>query len=347
MIDFRRQVGDVRFWLLVAALACAIVGALRPRVERRQLRFDVLAVVDITGSMNVRDYASGGKPQSRLEYVKTALGQLVARAPCGSRVALAVFSERRPFLLLAPVETCEAGAPLSRTISELDWRMAWEGDSYIATGLYRSIEMAGSLDAELVFLTDGQESPPLPFSGPPEFAGSPGRVRGLIVGVGGYGLSPIPKFDEQGLETGFLGERDVPQENRSGPAPPGAQLRRGYNPRNAPFGGDAAHGNEHLSSVRESYLQSLAAKTGLGYLHLAPNTGLLDAISSRAAPRYVNVAVDLSPWLAAAGLFALIAIYVGDALEKLHRVPNRSRVRTAAPVGRRARSYATQNHGNY
>jgi mxaL protein len=302
--------GDPRFWLLVLAFACAAAGIARPHVERVRLRLNALFVVDITGSMNVRDYSEDGKPKSRLEFVKGALVRLLAQMPCGSRAGLAVFSERRPFLLLAPVETCENFAPIAKTISELDWRIAWEGDSHIAEGVYKSIAVAQSFGADVVFLSDGHESPPLPYSGPPAFEGIRGKVQGLLVGVGGYALSPIPKFDEHGIEVGFLNEGDVPQEWRFGPPPPGVEQRRGYNPRNAPFGADAAHGNEHLSSVHEEYLRSLAEKTGLGYVHLAADTNLLEAIARRAAPRYMSVAIDLAPWLAAVGLIALAGVYI-------------------------------------
>ncbi len=320
--------GDARFWLMVGALACAIAGAARPHIDSERARVDALFVIDITGSMNVRDYTRDGKPQSRLEFVKGALVRLLPSLPCGSHVGLAVFSERRPFLLLAPLETCANFAPLVRTVSELDWRMAWEGDSHIASGLYGSIELAQSLGADLVFLTDGQESPPLPYGGAPVFEGVPGKLQGVLVGVGGYALAPIPKFDEHGLETGFLAEGDVPQESRVGLPPPGAELRRGYNARNAPYGAEAAHGNEHLSSVREEYLKSLGSKTGLGYAHLADGTDLFEAIARRTPRRHVKVAIELSPWLAACGLLALTGVYVLDPLVKAGRRLRGSRARS-------------------
>jgi mxaL protein len=323
---------DARFWLFALALACAAAGIAPPRIERQRLRLDIVLVVDITGSMNVRDYKQDGRPQSRLEYVKRRLVELLARMPCGSRAGLAVFSERRSFLLLSPVETCENFAPVAKTISELDWRMAWEGDSHIASGVYRAIDLAQSLGADLVFLSDGQESPPLPYGGGPAFEGVAGKVHGLLVGVGGYALSPIPKYDEFGLESGFLAETDVPQESRIGPPPPGAQLRKGYNPRNAPFGSEMAHGNEHLSSVHEQYLQSLAAKTGLGYIHLADDTDLYDAIARRAAPRYMSVTVNLAPWLAAGGLLALVGAYLLAPLRKAQRYARSIRAQAISPA---------------
>ena len=181
----RRDFRDPRLLLLSTALLLALLALVAPRASVKRASFDLLVVVDITGSMNTRDYSAEGHPISRLEFVKTTLVEMIANLPCASRVALAVFSERRPFLLFEPIETCANYAPLEAAIRALDWRMAWEGDSRIAAGLFHAVEMARQLKADLLFLTDGQEAPPLPPSGPPPFEGHPGEQRGLIVGVGG------------------------------------------------------------------------------------------------------------------------------------------------------------------
>lgn len=310
---------DVRFWALVLALVCAAVAATHPRFMHERLRLNVVFVVDVTGSMNVRDYDRDGQPESRLEHVKRVLARWIASMPCGSKAGLAIFTERRPFLLLAPADTCADYPPLSRTLAALDWRMAWEGDSRVASGLYGSLEMTRGLGADLVFLSDGQEAPPLPYSGGPTFDGTPGAVKGLIVGVGGHALSPIPKFDDRGQPAGFYAEQDVSQESRVGLPPPGAENRPGYNPRNAPFGGEAAHGTEHLSSVREEYLRSLAQKTGLGYAHLDDATDLATELRSHATPAYAAAATDLAPWLAGLSLAALAFAHVAEPLSHLFR----------------------------
>lgn len=44
-----------------------------------------------------------------------------------------------------------------------------------------------------------------------------GAVRGLIVGAGASGLSPIPRYNDRGRQTGFYAAGDVQQENRFGP----------------------------------------------------------------------------------------------------------------------------------
>jgi mxaL protein len=300
---------DWRFWLLAAALLSFLAALVAPRVERQLNSFDFLVVVDITGSMNTRDYTEGGKPLSRLDKVKAILRQTLIDLPCDSRFGLAIFAERRVFLLFNPIKVCDNFAPIAGAVAALNWREAWEGDSHIASGLYRAVALAHDLQTDLVFMTDGQEAPPLPWSGGPDFDGKPGEVRGLIVGVGGYALSPIPKYDDSGREIGMYGPDDVLQESRFGLPPPGAENRPGYNPRNAPFGDVHVNGNEHLSSVKEPYLKSLAAKTGLAYTHLVNEPEFLAALGAHATPHPVKATVELGPVAAAIGLGCLSCIY--------------------------------------
>ncbi|GBU16488.1 MULTISPECIES: vWA domain-containing protein [Methylobacterium] len=317
--------------LLGALLLCLAALLARPIPLQRQ-GVALLAVVDITGSMNVRDYTLDGAPASRLDVAKLALRRLVAELPCGSRFALGLFTDRRPFLLFAPIEVCADFAPLDGALAALDWRMAWEGDSHVSAGLIRSIELAAEISTDLLFLSDGQETPPLPAGQTPAFDGKPGAVRGLIVGAGGYGLSPIPKYNDRGREAGFLGESDVQQENRFGPPPADAESREGYNPRNAPFGGAAAKGTEHLSSVREPHLRALAAATGLAYSHLDGPDGLAAPLTAAATPRPVPGSLDPRPFLGGLALLLALGAYLAAPLRSLgRRRPARSR-RAAVPT---------------
>jgi mxaL protein len=133
-------------------------------------------------------------------------------------------------------------------------------------------------------------------------------VRGLIVGVGGHALSPIPKFDEAGREIGSYAEGDVLQESRSGLPPPGSENRPGWHPKWAPFGA-MPHGNEHLSSVKEDHLRALAAQTGLAYAYLDGAEALLQAFEAAARPREVVVATDIRPYPAGLALALLVMLY--------------------------------------
>ncbi|WP_409977762.1 vWA domain-containing protein [Bradyrhizobium sp. SZCCHNPS10062] len=309
MWNWRQNLRDPMALLLLAALALACVAIALPPMPMTVIGVDVLAIVDITGSMNTRDYQVAGKPTSRLLVAKAALKDMIGKLPCPSRLALGLFSERVPFLLFEPVDVCQDYGAVSGAIEAIDWREAWEGDSHVAAGLYRSIEMAKSLGADLIFITDGQEAPPLPASGAPAFEGKRGEVRGLIVGAGGYSLSPIPKFDDRGNEVGFWGDDEVPHENRFGSPPPDAESRPGYNPRNAPFGAAAAIGTEHLSSVREPYLKQLAQEAGLGYAHMDGSSHLAEGYLPIATPHASPGLTDLRWVPGALALLALLAVF--------------------------------------
>jgi mxaL protein len=306
----RDRLQDARFWALSAALALTCLALVLPRVALTRDVYDLVAIVDITGSMNTRDMTHAAKPVSRLDAAKAALERLLADLPCRSRMGLGIFTERRVFLLFNPIEVCENFAPLETAIQSLDWRMAWEGDSMVAKGLYHGVALAEDLKADLVFVTDGHEAPPLPREAPlPEFEGTLGKVRGLVVGAGGKDKVPMPKFDDDGNEIGAYGPMDVPQENHSGPPPPDAHLRPGYHPKWAPFGSDVAQGEEHLSSVKSEHLAALAAKLGLAHADLIDTSDLMNEIASHAHTRPVAVAVDVRPVPAAMALALLLALY--------------------------------------
>jgi mxaL protein len=308
MTAFRNR--DLRFWLLLATLLFSCLALMLPNVAQRQDVYDAVAVLDITGSMNSRDMdGPDGVVQSRLAAARAALEKLAASLPCQSRLGLGLFTERRSFLLFEPVPICRNYDAVTGAFSQIDWRMAWEADSYIAKGLYSAIELGASLKSDVIFLTDGHEAPPLPVSGLPPFEGKRGEVAGLIVGVGGDIKSPIPKFDDEGRETGVYGPQDVPQHNRFGLPPAGAELLPGYNPRNAPFGAEAAIGDEHLSSLHEEHLRTLARVTGLGYVRLAGNADLIAVVRQALKKRSVSAATDVSVYPAGVALALLVLLY--------------------------------------
>lgn len=308
----RERLEDARFWVLLAALAATALAFVMPRVKLTRDVYDLVAVVDLTGSMMTRDMTRAGAPASRLDASKAALERLLEQLPCQSRLGLGIFTERRAFLLFNPVEVCENFAPIETAIRELDWRMAWEGDSMVAKGFHHALAIAQDLKADLVFVTDGHEAPPLPRGGTeiPAFEGEPGKVKGLVLGVGGRDKVPIPRFDDEGHEIGAYGPDDVPQENRTGAPPPDAHLRPGYHPKWAPFGTDPPTGDEHLTSVRSEHLAALAATAGLAHADLIDTPDLLEAIAANAHTRPVEVAVDIRPVPAALALALLVALYV-------------------------------------
>lgn len=318
----REKLGDLRFWALLAAAALVALALVVPRVELTRKVYDVVAIVDLTKSMTTRDMQEGGEGLSRFEATKRALTRLLANLPCQSRMGLGVFTERRSFLLFDPAEVCDNFAPIETAIQSLDWRMAWEGDSMIASGFYQAMDIANDLNADLIFITDGHEAPPLPPGrGLHDYDGEVGKVGGFLLGIGGRDKVPLPKIDDEGNEVGVYGHDDVPQENRSGAPPPDAQLRPGWHPKWAPFGTEPAKGDEHLAYVRSKYLDQLAAKTGIAHVDLVDHPNLLAEVSKYARSRPVEVWVDIRPIPAALALALLVALYAAPfALRVLSRV---------------------------
>lgn len=317
---------DARTLALAAALAAILMALFVPRIRIDRNVLDAVAFLDVTVSMMTRDMGTRSAPLSRLEASKAALLALVEELPCGSRLGIGLFTERRSFLLFEPVDVCTSFAPVEGAIKELDWRMAWEGDSFVAKGLYNAYDMTESLEANLVFLTDGHESPPLPPGADlPVFEGKPGSVKGLIVGVGSREKSPIPKFDSDGREAGTYGAQDVVQENRTGPPPKDAEKRPGYHPKWAPFGSGPPEGDEHLTSVRTTHLEALSGVTGLSYAELKETPSLARVLLSASKTRTVTVETDIRPFVAALALALLVAVYaiplVGSLLVMLQSPP--------------------------
>jgi mxaL protein len=302
--------------LLLLALPLAALATLDPSLPREIRPRTILVVVDITRSMNVRDMTRDGVAVSRLDAAKAILPEVLARLPPGSRVGLGLFTERRVLTLIEPVEIHANYAPLTGAIAGLDWRMAWEGDSLIARGLHSALDRAAALDADLIFVTDGQEAPPPPFSGPPSYRGVVGEVGGFILGAGGPTPAPIPRFDREGREIGFYRTEDVQQgAARIGAPPPDAASRPGFHPRNNPYGESDLAGEEHLSALRADYLRARAEEVGLGYATLADGpAAVFAAIETSTRFEPVRAPVSIAAMPAALALASLALAYVVAAL---------------------------------
>jgi mxaL protein len=255
-----------RFWLLPLAFALLLLAIANPVVQLDRPRFDYLFVLDITQSMNVVDVTLDGESASRLALAREAVRHTMRRLPCGSKAGLGMFTEHRTLMLFAPVEVCENVGAFDNTLATLDWRVAWVSRSEVAKAVYsgmRSVEQMGE-NIRLVFITDGHEAPPVP----PEFnvplEQYAGKVGGVIAGVGGPVPVPIPVLSDEGELLGYWRAEDVQQVDNY-------TLGRRGDVENE--GADVtemrrliAAGTEHLSSLRENYLRTLAARAGLDYL---------------------------------------------------------------------------------
>lgn len=287
---------DRRFWLVFSALLLLLLTFVVPDIHAARPVYDVLAVLDITGSMNARDQHADGRPISRIEMEKHALLSLLSSLPCGSRLGVGIFVEERPFLLFEPVETCANYAPLAKSIEGISWRMGWDSESHIAGGIRAAMVIARDLDADLIFMTDGQEMPPLAWSAPVNFAPLRGAVSGLLVGVGGTDFVPIPKFNAAGREIGVWKPGQVPSET-----------------------GGMFKGHEYLTAVNEPHLKELATATSLGYLHLLNADELLTHLRRIVPRRTQQTLVDIRAVPASLALLLLALCGIGGIVQRSWR----------------------------
>lgn len=301
---------DKRFLALILALLTMIVLFIKPQSNRSQEVYNFTIIVDITRSMNARDYQINAKPVSRLTFIKHQLKQLLFQLPCHSKIGLGVFTDRQPTLLFEPIEICSSRYEITQAIDHLDWRMAWAADSRISKGLYKTIEMLQSFSSTLVFITDGQEAPPVNPRYRTDFSDLKEKTNGIIIGSGGLTNVPIPKHDPSGKQIGFYTADEVPHRSTFGIPSQLPSNAGNYHARNAPFGGAKVTGDQHMSRLYESYLTQLAKETGWQYHRLENFDKFIAALQQPMFAIKQRVKTDIRNLYAAFALCLLIGVYM-------------------------------------
>jgi mxaL protein len=279
---------------LAAAAALTLLAWADPRIPLERPVFRYLFVLDITQSMNARDYQLEGLPADRLGLAKAALRRAIADLPCGSEAGLGLFTTQNVELLFEPLEVCRHAGVIEEVLERVDWRMAWAADSFIAQGLNAALRIVKKRDPglRLVFLSDGQQTPDDPVR--PELQTRAGEAQGLIVGVGGVKPVPVPRLDRENRPLGFWEKADI-----LAPVTTTAYLDASS---------DTTHrrgndGSLYLSWLHETELKDFANTAGLGYLRLDAPEELSRALRDpglgelRRVPTGIGWALALAAWL--------------------------------------------------
>ena len=278
----------LRAWTPGLASALLLVACAMPAIDLPRDTVDVVVVFDITQSMDVQDVELDGVRTSRLAYARESARRALRTLPCGSRVGWAAFTEYRTLMLLAPIEVCGNYGDLLATLAHIDGRIRWGNASEISKGVFWAMRAAKELDAKpaLVFVTDGQESPPLGESGAPMFDDlAPGQIHGWLAGVGGPAPMSIPRSDAEGRPFGYWRAQDVVQRTPVAGRPPS---------------------HEQLSELRDGHLRALAAQVGFDYETLTDGSSLARLLHDSRLARRRAVPADVS-WLPALAALILLA----------------------------------------
>jgi mxaL protein len=329
-----------RFALAVAAIAFGL-AAWDPKMTLPALRFHGVVVLDVTQSMNAEDYLVGGLPASRLAVAKGVLREAIGALPCGSRIGWGIFTEYRSLVLIAPLEVCSNFRELTSTLEAIDGRMAWARRSEVAKGINWALIAARALPEKpaIVFVTDGHEAPPVHFQYRPRIGGEPGEIAGLLVGAGGEVPVPIPKFDADARALGYWQADEVMQTDvftqGRGASVEGERLAPTDTV--APPAAWPAMGNEHLTKLREGYLQLLASEQRFQYLRLEPGAAgavaLSKALRRRPLARTTLALVSLRPVFALLALVSLVWAYSGAISPAMRGWAQRRRPKISSAMG--------------
>jgi mxaL protein len=296
---------------LAAALLLALAVAIPDFLVTRPVA-QIVVVLDVSQSMNTLDCRldRAAVVVSRLACVKEALAESLREMPCGAELAWGIFIGNQTFVLTAPIEVCTHRGELLDSLAKLDWRVGWEAGSRIGGALISALRVlpsvphATDLPPGLVFITDGHEAPPVSLRNRRRFEDYAGKVPGIIVGVGSDTLTPIPKYDMDGKYLGQWEADDVPQGDMSSKralsSVPGEKMVGEEED-------DAPTGTEHLSSLKEEYLQVLARDAKLDYRRLARRSDMVAALQSPQLRRPLAIDTDLR-WIPA--LVALLLLVI-------------------------------------
>lgn len=301
----------LRAGLLLLAAVLMLAAAFMPTITGRTETYAMVIALDITQSMNVRDYRIDDKPVSRLDFAKDAVRVALRRLPCGSQVGLAVFSDYRVLLLLTPVEVCANFTDLVSVLEHIDGRMAWSSGSQIAKGVHWGLQLVRRLSAKpgLVFVTDGHEAPPVDPVSALQFDDDSAHTPGIIIGTGGMKLRPIPLLDSDGKQIGFWRADQVVQSVPQATTEPRPRRYVGSNEAGRAAQPVVVTGTEHLSSLKETYLKRLAKSVGIAYRRLDGSGDLVEALESAPFAREHTGRVGLGRPLAMLGLCALVLAF--------------------------------------
>jgi mxaL protein len=273
--------------LLALALVLLALAAWPPRVQLQRPVFNWLVSFDITQSMNVEDVELDRVAVSRLTLARAAMREVLGALPCGSKIGWSIFADYRSVVILAPVEVCSHYEELLASLERIDARMRWANASNVSKGVTWAVRGAKSIGPEtgFVFISDGQESPPLRVNETPPMTDiRPGEVKGWLIGVGGDVPAPIPKTGSNGEPAGFWQPEDVVQGSAIG----------------------SQRNLEHLSQLRQDHLRGLAELMGVNYQRLTASDALKTAMLDRRFARMLPADVDLR-WIPASMALLLLA----------------------------------------
>jgi mxaL protein len=165
--------------------------------------------------------------------------------------------------LFEPLEVCRHFPAIEKVVRNIDWRMAWDGDSRIEAGLINALHEAGKRNLDLVFITDGDEAPHVDDPRLSDLLALRGPTKGWLIGVGSSEPHPVPRLDAENRVVGYW---TAVEAAREGFHPNLVEkVEQAVSAQDLENSGALDEVVEHKSALRAAYLKQLGSAAGLGY----------------------------------------------------------------------------------
>jgi len=182
-----------------------VLALINPSIPVKQSLYNYILIADISQSMNTEDMKINQKTVSRLDYTKHIMSRLVEDFPCGTKVSIGMFAGVSVSATYSPIEVCENFSNINTTISKLDWRATWSGNTRIRESVVNLARLIRSFpeSAQVIYFTDGEEAPKLHVFNTKDLEQFQGGNDWLFVGIGSDEGAPIPKYDNKNQLIGY------------------------------------------------------------------------------------------------------------------------------------------------
>lgn len=276
-----------------------------PQMELDSVVQDTLFVIDISESMNVQDVDYPKPRSARLTLAKEAVKQSMASLTCGSRVSIALFSGDEIVILFEPLEVCRHFPAIEQVLSRINTQMRWIGDSWVVRAVGSAIREAQIRQLNVVIVTDADEMPHHAMPRITDLIQFQGKVTGVLWGVGGEALQPVPKINGKGQIIGYwTPEEAVMQGNYPNLL---AYVNALPESERAPEGA-LAEVSEHLSAFNRPLMQTIAETLQIHYTRISQPSDALNTMQDPSLQKQTRAHRD-ARWIF--GLLALSFVLIG------------------------------------
>lgn len=281
-VHLRHTIQNGAIFYLLAAMMLTPVW-FNPTMKLNSLVQDTLFMIDISESMNVADIDYPKPRTDRLTLAKGAVRESMASLSCGSRVSVALYAGDEFVVLFEPLEVCRHFPAIEQMVSGLNRRMRWIGDSLLTKTLTSAIETAEKFNMNLVVLTDGDEMPHTAMPYVNAILKLRGKVKGLLLGVGGHALQPIPRFNERGEFTSYWTKEEAVLQ---GNYPDLLAYVRNLAPGEQALEGMLDKVTEHTSSYNKRSMEVISRAIGFDLVHIDKPSDAINALSDSKFKKY-------------------------------------------------------------